>query len=372
MRGLIHRLDPETAHRLAIRVLPLLPHRRVDVAPHLRTHLAGLDLAHPIGLAAGFDKNAEVADAMLAQGFAWVEVGTVTPRPQPGNPRPRVFRLIEDEAVINRLGFNNEGLDAVARRLERRAGRSGVVGANIGMNKGTDDPVGDYLLGLRRLHPLVDYLTVNVSSPNTPGLRGLQAREPLQRLLGQLLTCRSGLTSPKKPLLLKIAPDLDEEGEEAIAEVSLALGIDGLIVSNTTTARPAGLRSPQRDEAGGLSGRPLMAPSTALLARMRRRLGPDMPLIGVGGIATGADVLAKLRAGANAVQLYTALVYRGLGLVPRLLTELRAVQHNAVAIHSPPNRRVVIRPRRSERARLMPLATEPHPQLSAAILRIAS
>lgn len=324
MRRLVHRLDPETAHRLAIRALPFLPARRLAPAPRLRTVLAGLELAHPIGLAAGFDKNAEVPDAMLAQGFAWVEVGTITPRPQPGNPRPRVFRLVEDEAVINRLGFNNEGLEAVARRLERRAGGTGVVGANIGMNKDTPDPVADYLLGLRRLHPLADYLTVNVSSPNTPGLRGLQAREPLRRLLGELLAARAGLAGPRKPLLLKIAPDLDEAGEEAIAEVALALGIDGLIVSNTTITRPPGLRSPHRDEAGGLSGRPLMAPSTALLARMRRRLGPDMPLVGVGGIATGRDVRAKLEAGANAVQLYTALVYRGLGLVPRLLAELRA------------------------------------------------
>lgn len=321
MRRLIHRLDPETAHRLAIHALPFLPARRLAPSPRLRTTLAGLELVHPIGLAAGFDKNAEVPDAMLAQGFAWVEVGTVTPRPQAGNPRPRVFRLIEDEAVINRLGFNNEGLEAVTRRLERRKRRAGIVGANIGMNKDTADPVADYLVGLRRLYPLVDYLTVNVSSPNTPGLRGLQAREPLRRLLGELLSARAGLASPTRPLLLKIAPDLDEAGEEAIAETALALRLDGLIVSNTTTTRPPDLRSPLRAEVGGLSGRPLMAPSTALLARMRRRLGPDLPLVGVGGIATGADVAAKLRAGANAVQLYTALVYRGLGLAPRLLAE---------------------------------------------------
>jgi dihydroorotate dehydrogenase len=324
LRRLLHRLDPETAHRLAIRALPFLPARRLVPFPRLRTTLAGLDLAHPIGLAAGFDKNAEVPDAMLAQGFSWVEVGTVTPRPQAGNPRPRVFRLVEDEAVINRLGFNNEGLEAIARRLERRAGRPGVVGANIGMNKDVADPVGDYVLGLRRLHPLVDYLTVNVSSPNTPGLRRLQGREPLRRLLEELLSARAGLEPPRRPLFLKIAPDLDEAGEAAIAEVALALGIDGLIVSNTTITRPPGLRSPHRDEAGGLSGRPLMAPSTALLARMRRRLGPDMPLVGVGGIATGRDVTAKLAAGANAVQLYTALVYRGLGLVPQLLAEHEA------------------------------------------------
>jgi dihydroorotate dehydrogenase len=322
LRRLLHRLDPETAHRLAIRALPWLPPRRIAASPRLRTRLAGLQLAHPIGLAAGFDKNAEVPDAMLAQGFAWVEVGTITPRPQPGNPRPRVFRLVEDEAVINRLGFNNEGLDAAARRLERRHGRKGIVGANIGMNKDTADPVADYLLGLRRLHPLVDYLTVNISSPNTPGLRGLQAREPLQRLLGELLSARAGLAGPQKPLFLKIAPDLDEAGEEAIAKVSLALGIDGLIVSNTTVARPPGLRSPHRTETGGLSGRPLMPPSTALLARMRRRVGPAMPLVGVGGIASGGDVQAKLEAGANAVQLYTALVYQGIRLVPRLSAEL--------------------------------------------------
>lgn len=324
MMRLLRLLEPEAAHRLALRALPWLPARHVPAAPRLRARLAGLELAHPIGLAAGFDKNAEVPAAMLAQGFAWVEVGTVTPRPQPGNPRPRVFRLIEDGAIINRLGFNNEGLDAVARRLDRRRPAHGIVGANIGMNRDTADPVADYLTGLRRLHALADYLTVNVSSPNTPGLRGLQAREPLRRLLGELLHARAGLAAPRRPLLLKIAPDLDEAGEAAIAEVAVDLGIDGLIVGNTTIARPPGLRSRHRDEAGGLSGRPLMAPSTALLRRMRRRVGPGMALVGVGGIATADDVRAKLEAGADAVQLYTALTYRGLGLLPELLAGLMA------------------------------------------------
>lgn len=316
---LSHLLAPETAHRLAIRALPLLPARPALANARLRTRLCGLDLPHPVGLAAGFDKNAEAFGPALRQGFGWVEVGSITPRPQAGNPKPRLFRLVEDEAVVNRMGFNNDGLEAAAARLARRNPAAGIVGANIGINKDSTDPAGDYALGLRRLLPLVDYVTVNVSSPNTPGLRSLQRREPLQALLAALVAARGGVA---KPLLLKIAPDLDEAAEEDIAEVALASGVDGLIVGNTTVARPDSLRSRHRGETGGLSGRPLTAPSTALLRRMAMRLGGRLALVGVGGIASGADAYAKIRAGATAVQLYTGMVYHGLGLARRVAAEL--------------------------------------------------
>jgi dihydroorotate dehydrogenase len=321
MMRLLHLLEPETAHRLVLGALPWLPARPLPAPARLRTSFAGLDLAHPLGLAAGFDKNAEAPEPLLRQGFAFVEVGTVTPRPQVGNPRPRLFRLPEDRAVINRMGFNNEGLDAVAGRLARRSGRR-VVGVNIGINKDCDDPAADYLAGFRRLHLLADYLTVNVSSPNTPGLRALQRREPLQRLLGTLVEARGQQAGPAKPLFVKIAPDLTPDDEEAIADVAQSAGIDGLIVSNTTVARPAGLRGRHRAETGGLSGAPLFGPSTELLRRMARRLAGRVPLIGVGGIASGADAYAKIRAGASAVQLYTGLVYGGPGLIGRILGEL--------------------------------------------------
>jgi dihydroorotate dehydrogenase len=323
MPRLLHLLDPEIAHRIAIRAIPWLPRRTVPASPRLSTRLGPLDLAHPLGLAAGFDKSAEAFAGALRQGFAWVEVGTVTPRPQPGNPRPRLFRLVEDRAVINRMGFNNDGLETVAARLARRDPAAGLVGANIGINKDSTDPVGDYVQGLRRLHPLVDWLTVNVSSPNTPGLRALQRREPLTRLLGALLEARASLGAPK-PLLLKIAPDLTPEEEDDIAAVALGMGIDGLIVSNTTVARPPGLRSRHRDEPGGLSGRPLFGPSTELLRRMARRLGGRIPLVGLGGIASGEHAYAKIRAGACALQLYTAFAYEGPGLIARILRELDA------------------------------------------------
>ena len=318
---LAHLLPPETAHRLAIRALPLLPPRAAVTSPRLNTRLCGLTLPNPVGLAAGFDKNAEAFAGALRQGFGWVEIGSVTPRPQAGNPQPRLFRLVEDAAVINRMGFNNDGLEAVAARLAGRDPSAGIVGANIGINKDSTDPVGDYVLGLRRLLPLVDYVTVNISSPNTPGLRGLQRREPLERLLAALVEARGGVT---KPLLVKIAPDLDEAGEEDIAEVALASGVDGLIVSNTTIARPP-LRSVHRKETGGLSGRPLLEPSTALLRRMAGRLKGRLTLVGVGGIASGADAYAKIRAGAAAVQLYSGMVYGGLGLARRVAVELDAL-----------------------------------------------
>lgn len=322
---LLHHLPPEAAHRAALRLLPWLPGRHLPDRPGLRVRLAGLDLPHPLGVAAGLDKDGEAYTALLRQGFAFVEVGTVTPRPQPGNPRPRLFRLTEDQALVNRMGFNNRGAEALAARLAGRDRAMGVVGVNIGVNKDAADTLADYRLGLERFHPLADYVTVNVSSPNTPGLRALQKRDGLARLLEGLASARARLPGPAKPLFLKIAPDLEPEDEEGIAELAPAHGIDALVVGNTTTARPPGLRSPLAKEAGGLSGRPLFRPSTRLLARMAVRLQGRLPLIGVGGIATGADAYAKIRAGATGLQLYTALVYQGPGLIKRILAELDAL-----------------------------------------------
>lgn len=323
--GLLQRLPPETAHRAALRFLPWLPARALPDRPRLHGQLAGLDLPHPLGLAAGLDKDGEAHTALLRQGFAFVEVGTVTPRPQPGNPRPRLFRLCQDRGLVNRMGFNNQGAEALAARLARRDRNLGVVGVNIGINKETADPLADYRQGLERFHGLADYITVNVSSPNTPGLRALQKREALEALLQGLSATRRRLAEESgatRPLFLKIAPDLEAEDEASIAELAVNHGIDALIVSNTTVARPPGLRSTHAAEAGGLSGRPLFAPSTRLLARMFRRVRGRLSLIGVGGIGSGADAYAKIRAGASALQLYTALVYEGPRLIGRILDEL--------------------------------------------------
>ncbi|RMF08961.1 MAG: quinone-dependent dihydroorotate dehydrogenase, partial [Alphaproteobacteria bacterium] len=257
------------------------------------------------------------------------EVGTVTPRPQPGNPRPRLFRLTQDRAVINRFGFNNAGLEALARRLERRHGQPGVVGANIGANKDSPDPVADYVTGIRRLYGLADYFTINVSSPNTPGLRALQARDSLHRLLDSILTARTAAHGERSgrptPVLLKIAPDLTDNDQVAIAEVVLEQGVDGLIISNTTVERPAHLKSPHGKETGGLSGAPLFERSTSLLRRFYQLTGGRVPLIGVGGVSSGADAYAKIRAGASLVQLYSAMVYEGPGLVRRICRDLGAL-----------------------------------------------
>jgi len=325
---LLRRLPPETAHRATLLALCAggAPRRAQPDLPALHVALWGHDFPNPIGLAAGFDKNAEVPDAMLRFGFGFVETGTVTPRPQAGNPRPRLFRLIEDEALINRLGFNNEGLAAVAIRLARRRGRSGIVGANIGKNRDAADDIDDYVRGVTLLAPLVDYLVVNVSSPNTPGLRDLQRKSQVTALIERLMTARAAVMPSKPPpLLLKIAPDLAPGERADLAQAALSTGIDGLVIANTTVARPATLRSAQAHEPGGLSGRPLFAPSTALLAEMYRLTGGKLPLIGVGGVASGADAYDKIRAGASLVQLYTALVYRGPGLVERIKRELAAL-----------------------------------------------
>jgi dihydroorotate dehydrogenase len=319
-------LPPEAAHELAIRALRsgLWPCIALPERPRLRTRLLGFDLPHPLGLAAGFDKNAKAVTGLFGLGFSFVEVGTVTPLPQAGNPRPRLFRLARERALINRMGFNNDGLEAVRARLAQLGRSPGPVGANIGANRDSRDPVADYVACLRGLCPLVDYVTVNVSSPNTPGLRDLQRRERLDALLGALLEARRSLgrDGAAKPLLLKIAPDLAPQHEEEIAEVALARGIDGLIISNTTVARPAGLSGRHRDEAGGLSGAPLSSSSTAQVGRFFRLTGGRLPLIGVGGIESGADAYAKIRAGASALQLYTALIYQGPGVIARLLAEL--------------------------------------------------
>jgi dihydroorotate dehydrogenase len=319
-RPLLFALDPETAHGLTIRALKLglLPPAPAD-DPILATRLAGLTLPNPIGLAAGFDKNAEVPDAMLRLGFGFVEAGTVTPLPQPGNPRPRMFRLVEDRAVINRLGFNNAGLDVYAARLRARAGRPGIVGGNVGANKDAADRIADYVRGIEAVRDIVSYITVNISSPNTPGLRALQSRDALAELVGKAMAARG---AGGVPLFVKVAPDLTPEDIADIAEVCGAGGVDGLIVSNTTISRD-GLRSRHAGEAGGLSGAPLLARSTEVLRAFRQ--ASPLPLIGVGGVASGADAYARIRAGASAVQLYTALVYGGPGLVTRIKRELAAL-----------------------------------------------
>ena len=322
---LLDRLDPEQAHRLAIwalrRGMVRAPSARAG--PVLRQTVFGRDFANPIGLAAGFDKDAEVFDPALGLGFGFVEVGTVTPRPQPGNPKPRLFRLTRDRAVINRMGFNNAGVAAMAARLVGRDRSRGIVGINLGKNKDQADAASDYAAGVRALGGLADYLVINVSSPNTPGLRALQERGALSALVERILAERADLKlAAPPPLLLKIAPDLNDADRSDIAEVALGSGLDGLIVSNTTIARPAGLDPRFAGEAGGLSGRPLFAPSTQILADIYRRTGGKLPIIGVGGVASGADAYAKIRAGASLVQLYTALVFEGPGLVARIKVEL--------------------------------------------------
>lgn len=323
----LHAFDPEDAHGLAIKGLKagLGPRDSGPGDPMLSISLAGMHLSSCVGLAAGFDKNAEVPDAMLAAGFGFVEAGTVTPLPQAGNPRPRLFRLTQDQAVINRMGFNNEGLEVFAERLSRRAGRHGFVGANIGANKDATDRIQDYVIGLTRLWGLSDYFTANISSPNTPGLRALQTRAALEELLGRLAETRAMLkagSTSDYPIFLKVAPDLEDGEVEAIVETVVANGLDGIIVSNTTIARPPGLRSAQAGETGGLSGAPLLEPSTAVLRRFHVAAAGRTALIGAGGVADGAGAYAKIRAGARAVQLYSALVYGGPGLVSRIKRDL--------------------------------------------------
>ncbi len=321
-------LDPETAHRATLWALRrgLAPRAKAEDDPSLAIRLWGRDFPNPLGLAAGFDKDAEVPGPLLALGFGFVEVGTLTPRPQPGNPRPRIFRLPEDGAVINRLGFNNRGAAAARAALDRwrAAGGAGLVGVNVGKNKESADAAGDYAAAARTLAPAADYLTINVSSPNTPGLRALQAKAELEALIDGLRDALAGLDAGP-PLLLKVAPDLGDDALADIAQVALERRLDGLIATNTTISRPSGLLGRHRGETGGLSGRPLFARSTEVLGRLHGLTGGRLPLIGVGGVASGADAYAKIRAGASLVQLYTGLVYHGPGLIARIKRDLAAL-----------------------------------------------
>ncbi len=327
-RPFLHLLEPEAAHRFTLWALRrgLVRARRDADDPRLALRLWHIDFANPLGIAAGFDKGAAAVDALIGQGFGFVEAGSVTPRPQPGNAAPRIFRLTEDRAAINRLGFNSEGHDVVARRLAaRRGGAHGIVGVNLGANRDSDDRAGDYADGVRRFASLADYLVVNISSPNTPGLRDLQMGEHLDALLTRVLAARDEAAGVlRTPLLLKIDPDLDEAARADVAAIAEARDVDGLVVGNTTTGARAGLKSRYRSEAGGLSGAPLFAASTDVLRDMYRRTGGRIPLIGVGGVASGGDAYTKIRAGASLVQVYTALVFDGPPLIGRVKHDLAA------------------------------------------------
>jgi dihydroorotate dehydrogenase len=319
LRPLLFRLDAEAAHGAAITALKLRG-RRVEPTsptPELETTVAGLRFFNPVGLAAGFDKNAEVFEPVLGLGFGFVEVGTLTPQPQPGNPQPRMFRLEEDRAVINRLGFNNQGQAAALERLLRRD-RRGIVGVNVGANKESADRITDYVTGVRVMSQAADYLTINISSPNTPGLRALQDEGALRALLAAIEEARH---AEGPPVFLKIAPDLGDGEPEQIVKAALDHGIDALIVANTTVSRPA-LRSSHAAEQGGLSGAPLKALALQALRGFRSASGGGIPLIGVGGIATADDAWERIRAGASLVQLYTAMVYEGPGIARRIANGL--------------------------------------------------
>jgi dihydroorotate dehydrogenase len=319
LRPLVFALDAERAHRLTIRALRSVPAGEpAKEDPRLAIRVAGIDFPNPVGLAAGFDKDAEVHGQMLGFGFGFVEVGTVTPRPQAGNDRPRLFRLVEDGAVINRMGFNNGGFEGCKPRLD--GDRRGIVGVNIGANKDSADRIADYAAGAREMAGMADYLTVNISSPNTPGLRALQDRGALAELLAAVGEARS---SPA-PIFLKVAPDLTAQEIDGIARASIEAKVGALIVANTTVSRPP-LRSKHRGEGGGLSGAPLKALALQRLKNFRAATGGVLPLIAVGGIENGVDAYARVRAGASLVQLYTALVYQGPGVARAIAAELRSL-----------------------------------------------
>jgi dihydroorotate dehydrogenase len=323
---LLRWLDPEDAHRLAVHGLRLLPpiKPRADDAK-LAVRAFGLNFPNPIGMAAGFDKNAEVPDALLRLGFGFVEIGSVTPRPQSGNPRPRLFRLDRDEGVINRMGFNNDGAEAVLRRLASRAHLAGIVGVNVGANKDSPDRVADYVRLIETFAPLASYFTVNVSSPNTPGLRNLQQGHILDDLLAKVIDARERVREKAgdTPVLLKIAPDLSLAELDEVVHVARSRRVDGMIVANTTVARPSTLRETARaKEQGGLSGRPLFRLSTRMVAETYVRVEGAFPLIGVGGIDSGGAALTKIRAGASLIQLYSSLTYKGLSLVDNIKSDL--------------------------------------------------
>jgi dihydroorotate dehydrogenase len=338
IRPLAFLADPETAHRATIRALKLMPVRRPpDLPASLRTRVAGLDFPTPIGLAAGFDKDAEVPEQMLTLGFGFVEVGTLTPRPQEGNPRPRLFRLRKDRAVINRLGFNNKGQPAAYARLMECSHMPGVIGVNVGANKDSEDRIADYVSGVRAMAPVANYLTINISSPNTPGLRGLQDEGALDELLAAVEE-----VGTRKPIFLKVAPDLADGDPERIVRAAIDHGIDAIIVSNTTVSRPA-LKSRHASESGGLSGAPLKALALDTLRKFRRASGGEMVLIGAGGIANADDAWERIRAGASLIQLYSAMVYEGpriarhiaRGLAQRLKNEGFASVGEAVGSEKP-------------------------------------
>jgi len=324
----LRSLPAERAHVTTVKLLRagLGPKTGEITSNVLKTSVGGLQLPNPIGLAAGFDKDCDVPDAMLGAGFGFVECGTVTPRPQEGNAKPRLFRLTEDEAVINRMGFNNRGLEHFAQRLTARKGKGGLVGANLGANKDSDDRAQDYVTGLTRLWGHAEYFTINISSPNTPGLRKLQGADEMEDLLGRISETRAELTgdNPSVPIFLKVAPDVDVTQIDRIVEQARTYGMNAIIVSNTTLDRPESLQSAHRGEGGGLSGQPLFEKSTRILSEFAEAANGQIDLIGVGGIGSGAQAYAKIRAGAKAVQLYSALVYKGPALVAEICTDLEA------------------------------------------------
>jgi dihydroorotate dehydrogenase len=328
---LLRWMDPERAHDLALYALRLgvAGQAAASDPPALSIEVLGRRFANPIGLAAGFDKNAVAIPALMRLGFGFVETGTVTPRPQAGNPRPRLFRLPADQAVINRMGFNNAGLDAYIARLAARRDRAVPLGANVGINKAGAEPERDYPAMIAAVAPFADYAVINVSSPNTPGLRDLQHEAQLRAILRAV----AAQVPNRPPVLVKIAPDIDDESLAALVEACVAEGVQGLIVSNTTIARPANLRSPQASEPGGLSGTPLLRQSTTILARAYLLARGRLVLIGTGGVATGEHALMKIRAGASLVQIYTSFAYGGPALIPRLKHQLAASLHASGFAH---------------------------------------
>jgi dihydroorotate dehydrogenase len=323
---LLRWFDPEDAHRLAVQGLRLLPPVRPRADdPKLAVRAFGLNFPNPLGMAAGFDKNAEVPDAVLRLGFGFVEIGTVTPRPQTGNPRPRLFRLERDQAIINRLGFNNDGAERVLQRLAGRAHLGGIIGVNVGANKDSPDRVADYVKLIETFAPVASYFTVNVSSPNTPGLRNLQQAAALDDLLAKVIEARERIrrNAGDTPVLLKIAPDLSLNDLDDVVHIARSRQVDGMIVANTTLARFPTLRDSARaKEQGGLSGRPLFRLSTRMVAETYVRTEGAFPLIGAGGVDSGGAALTKIRAGASLIQLYSSLIYKGLGLVESIKSDL--------------------------------------------------